>query len=353
MSNLWWSCLIPSTGLLCKQKGTDCWWFLLGFDWAPCFIGVPSVPLGSSHPMRFKLQSLTVETVQYFFFYAPDSYEVVPVQLVAPQNCGAGAGEESGLGAIVFEADGAPSSLLQWAARKAFYKLPKAVLNRIANKIGAVIDGTSLFDCLLGLVRCILPELSEQEIVRIIETRVVDKGHYAEVLTWLRAEGSEFLDEEDKELLKKDKDKEQKNNDDDDDDGHQNEDAPTERMAFRQSLHQFKQNVLSKHSGKPSASSASKKKRRFGPVPDWQAKEVKEQQLQNILPDEFHIYGDSYNKRWMLSWHEGTVKQYRSRSWKLHGVNVAAKLLIAHAWYKHKELSGEDCPIAVEAKPLD
>eukprot|EP00971_Amphidinium_carterae_P306407 6088965-Amphidinium_carterae.4 len=175
MSSLWWSCLIPSTGLLCSRKGTKTWWFVLGFDWAPCFMGVPAIALESSSPMRFKLQSMTPETLQYFFFYAPDEFEVVPAHLVAPLHLGAAVGIESDFTGIVFEADGHPATLLEWAARKAFYKLPKAVLNRIANKIGAVVEGTSLFDILVGLVRSILPALPEQELVRIIETRVADK----------------------------------------------------------------------------------------------------------------------------------------------------------------------------------
>ena len=121
----------------------------------------------------------------------PEQYEARPVAFVSPMHralrkelvkAGRGADDKSfevalkesssyGQLSIAIVPQGEPAGLLQCAAREAFFNLPTSYMKEIADLLEIDLLGTSMIQVLESLIRHVLPEASDEDILHILAKR--------------------------------------------------------------------------------------------------------------------------------------------------------------------------------------
>eukprot|EP00974_Lingulodinium_polyedra_P102719 9945640-Lingulodinium_polyedra.AAC.1 len=85
---------------------------------------------------------------------------------------------------VVLRQDAEAQSILQFAARAAFWRLPRYQLDKLALSKGISSKRLSLYDLVRSLVEAILPGLSEQQVLQILQLRgQLDPNHWPAGLT--------------------------------------------------------------------------------------------------------------------------------------------------------------------------
>eukprot|EP00971_Amphidinium_carterae_P060503 1197496-Amphidinium_carterae.1 len=356
LQDAWWSCLLPEVGACVRsaaEKGP--WRWVLGEAAMPGKLTVPAVEKKVHGQRLLGFPELNETDLHCMFVTNPAMYEVVFVRFLSPVGVASACSTPTPdlpcqpWGVALHE----PVPLLQAAARRGFHRLSKPVLLRIARKLGwEVSEKPALFDLLTTLIRKAWPGCTDENVLHALEQRTQKSEHIAEIQRWLKSDGMEWLEEDDKEEVSKENAKTSPENDLDDDENEKEE----QESNFNQSMTALREKVRKPTTSRRGASSASataaappKKPRKFGPIPNWLGKEIKESQAQNIVPEGFTLYNDSYNRRWLLSY---ASTDFRSRSWRMYGYNASAKLLAQHAWFVHCKRTGEPCPLDIEPKEL-
>eukprot|EP00971_Amphidinium_carterae_P227410 4510577-Amphidinium_carterae.1 len=353
LTELWWASLVPEVGACIRRKVKGApWRWILGDSHMMGRLTLP-VLHKKCHGLdvfEFPLEWQATD-VAVVFVHDPNDFEICVVEWVSPQGLAARARtakpcEEPVCAGVAI---GKPDTLLRSAARQGFHKLPKVALLQMARKLGMQpsVDST-LFELCTALIKHVWSEATDQDILEAMEHRVHKTEHIAEIQSWLQGDGLEWLDAEDREDLKHTNSKSTH-----EEEGQEHE-LDEKDVGFKEALKTYRRKVHAKSSAASGAASstakASKKPRKFGAIPDWLGKEIKENAVLNILPEHFRMYCDNYNRRWLLSYDKGA--QLRSRSWQMYGYNQSAKLLVQHAWWVHQQRTGQPCPIDVKPESL-
>ena len=192
--------------------------------------------------------------------------------------------------------------------------------------------GVGLCEKLVALTRHLLPDITDQEVLSILQKRLVLPG----------IEAAMYLDEEDTAGILQSEEREVSKFKQDTDNNNNN------LEPFNQSVVDFAGKIRTKPGIKPCAAKAKATRKKSSSssstptVPAAGQVVISELEAHNFAPSIARVAKDLYNSRWLVTCSAGT----RSRSWTLHGERRALGLVLQWAWAQHCCMTGEDCPWA-------
>ena len=186
------------------------------------------------------------------------------------------------------------------------------------------------------MIRHHLPGTTDTNIMDILEQRM-QEAQFHNLAEWLRDDGLDWLHKDDRAELLKERDKAAATTTTSTD--------GTKETRTARLRREFGEEFCAK---RRALASAAAKRRGARPAarlaqPDWDDPDLSEQTVQNILPEGFRCYRDTYNSRWQLSWAGG--RERKSRSWQLHGHGPSALMVVKHAWWVHESRGHGQCNI--------
>ena len=236
------------------------------------------------------------------------------------------AGWRGALGSrLVARAAGPESALLAGAARRAFQGLAMGTLKRLHGHLGCEGQARTLYEVVKSLVEFALPELGEEEVLAILQKRLLQTG----------IDGMALLQTEEVQEVLGDNVQEVEQHIDD---SKKKEAALDEHKAAVQG---WAAAVQSKKLRSAKSKGTSRGSTRSVPAEAVsQDRLLQEEGARSLLPPGAALSKDFANGRWLAT-HRGSS---RSRSWALHGEEGALRQVLQFVWNRHTQLFGEQCP---------
>eukprot|EP00974_Lingulodinium_polyedra_P016954 1646032-Lingulodinium_polyedra.AAC.1 len=170
--------MVP-VGTVFKGKSQDGWLLSLG---SVGDVGVLAWPLETTKikgKLTFSLaepQGDLAQWLQWVFVFQHEDFLALPVEVASPLHILILQGGKSftrGIGLVA----GKPTGLLQYAAHRCFWRLPRTQIAKICRSEGVPVEPTStLLELLKALVRKCLPDISTGELAAILSQRACQQG---------------------------------------------------------------------------------------------------------------------------------------------------------------------------------
>jgi len=218
--------------------------------------------------------------------------------------------------------DGQPAGLLQTAARGCFAELVESSASAFCRLWGLQLQpGAGLFEKLEALVRFALPDISDADLLSIMQTRLLSSsGDAVQFLS--EPDISEAFGGDEKEVTAFQKDAAK-------------QDEVLE--PFKRKLHELAAKVSP---SRPSAKQGAKRKRT--PVPVLSDNELfEEETARKFAPPHSTLFKDRFNGRWLLMCR--LTNRSMSRSWQLHSEARSLAMVLQWGWKNHSRVF-EDQP---------
>jgi len=172
LDKTWLSSLLRK-GVMCRKQGTDDWFLSLGPWGQHAAMGLP-ITLKATNVgdvVEIKLP-INEQHLQWLIVFKLAEWETRTLSWHSPVWAKLSSGEFSGPSAVTLLATPGVVSLLEFAARNCFWDIPVAGLKQLASIVGIACEGSTLLPLLRGMVTQLLPDLSEEEVLEILELRL-------------------------------------------------------------------------------------------------------------------------------------------------------------------------------------
>lgn len=334
----WWC--DSSHHVVFRKKRPDAVWYLPLYHYTDSGvlaveIRLDSVPSARSQPDRFVSFLIGAKPV-VMAILDHTTYEVLPFTWRSwawqVQRLGKTRACTLRLGIRAFVDEGSPSSILEAAARSAFWQLPRSTLEVLAEVEGVIVtDRKNMLELLLALIRHIL-QLPEDKCLSVLEQRLVAPIRSADAGASILQvdEAAACLREDDWKEITKEKKKCQ--------------DKLAETSEFRQAFR-------SKVSSARASGSRSRSKAVVGykgpsmlPAP---TEHVSQAVAKSLLPPRSFLWRARQSNSWNARYSQWPTRSARDTA---HGGEWGALVhVLRHAWQCFLDASGlgvEHCPIA-------
>jgi hypothetical protein len=231
----------------------------------------------------------------------------------------------------------APETLIQCAARQAFWSIEKTTLLKLGSFLGYVIShSASLFDIVFAMVHLSLPALSDELVLKITCSRVAAyarTGQWSEELMQVD-EAVEVLDPSDEKVLRN----QQK------DAVSSMEECKTFKQDFKlkaKHVHEAAAKAVPKKKGKPKAVAAKYPAR----LPKFPEHSITVEMARSCVPEGGFLWADVQFGSW-----QGHFPPHprKGRAWRKYGEKEALRLVLEDLWGHYLVQHGLDpcaCPI--------
>lgn len=185
-----WLLSLLREGLLLKKRREDQWYFSLGpMGGVVASIGLPVqfAQTAAGAVVKFDLP-IQEESLKWLVAFDLDDWSARSVQWTSPLSQMVRLGRSDFAPAIIGVVGTAELSLLVHAARHCFWDIPVVGLKQIAQHLGIVVSGANLCAVLSDLIETVLPDISADERVSIIEMRLRGSRADEEATTVLRTD---------------------------------------------------------------------------------------------------------------------------------------------------------------------
>jgi hypothetical protein len=327
-----WLCLLLRPGCLYKKAGSATWYFSLGTVWGSSALGWPAAEAG--HGMLFPKMGIKLDELSWMTVLDPEVWVCRPVEWLSPAHAQHSMGARvKGLPVgVKAKPTGSEEPLLVTAARNAFYEIPLPGIKRILSLVPHGDCGRSLFDHVQCLVRALLPQASEADILHIMMKRIKAPPP-TEAALFTDDILEDCFDQADADAVKEYL-------------GGSEKPSQAEYQAeFVQHRKAYEKSAaaMPKKRGRPSSASSSA----AGQNPNRQyPKSVPTsftvEQVSLCMPPGAKCFTDRLENRFRV---HCTGWGVFSRSWTLWGEEEAFRMCAAWAWNIHKSTTGESCPI--------
>jgi hypothetical protein len=332
LDTCWLSSLLDSTSLLVREKKEGSkWLFSLGTLTSGLgALGWPaqeeSQPGNDASLFKFDLSAESQE-LHWIFIFDVEQWEAKVVAFKSPLWGLLKSGGHQPVAAIWCESSES-EDLICIAAKEAFWHVPKALLVKLAEHIGLHVESSwSLFQLLWNLLKKVLPGMTDEKYLAILQKRLTPKQLGACDLCDIEVV-EEILDKKDQEEMKK---------------ARREADAQNRNIEiFSKELDALREKVWAANAAaakakakvKPTkrakaaaASTASSSSSKALPVTG----ELSVAQVQHLAPPGSHAWR-SRTGTWQI--HLPPHKRF-SRSWNKYGERTAAIIVLQECWKQH------------------
>jgi len=334
-----WRAAVVPEGVVMKHRSWHHWMLSLSHVQGVAVLLWPLDPVQvvSGQPLSFTPGAATVSQLAWAVILDWEDWVALPCRWSSPLSAWKLNGHRRlPLTAIVCASVGEEVPLLRHCARQGFFRTDLVNLNKLVVDLGVGTSHKDLANVMLALVRHLLPDISDEDLLSILQKRLPKASEYLDILE--SEEVSHELDEEDREACAKMR--------------KQEDEKQGAASALKVEIRALHAKIRAKRatsqvpgsSAASSSSQASKKRKtatkavkQVPPAPE----DLSEEQARDLMPPDARLYKDYSNNRWRGYY----LEQSRSRSWAVRSARDCCLEVLQFLWTCHKEHTGEACEI--------